>query len=187
MKVLIISGTPKTEGLSCSCVNAVYEGLADAGSSVELIRISDEKLSSCVMCDEGWGDCLKLHTCRFGNDGFTNIQKKIAEANAIAIVTPVYWGDMSEAMKGFFDKFRRCEATRGDEGALAGKPVLLVVSPGGSGNGMISCLEQLERLCHHLHAKIFDYIGVNRWNREYKLMSIKAASKAMVSSIKKNE
>lgn len=94
---------------------------------------------------------------------------------------------MSEAMKGFFDKFRRCEATRGDEGALAGKPVLLVVSPGGSGNGIINCLEQLERLYHHLHAKIFDYIGVNRWNREYKLISIKAAAKTMVSSIKTNE
>jgi len=39
MKVLIIPGTPKTEGLSCSCVNAVYEGLADAGSTVELIRM----------------------------------------------------------------------------------------------------------------------------------------------------
>jgi len=78
MKVLIISGTPKTEGLSCSCANAVYEGIVEAGSSVELIRISDEKLASCVMCDEGWGDCLKQHTCRFGDDGFTDIQKKIA-------------------------------------------------------------------------------------------------------------
>lgn len=187
MNVLIISGTPKTEGLSCSCTDAVVEGLADAGSSVELIRISDEKLSSCVMCDDGWGDCLKLHTCRFGNDGFTAIQNKFAEADAIVIVTPVYWGDMSEAMKGFFDKFRRCEATRGDQGAIAGKPVLLVVSPGGSGNGMISCLGQLERLCHHLHAKIFDYIGVNRWNREYKLIAIKAAAKAMVASMKTKE
>lgn len=184
MKVLIISGTPKTEGLSCACAEAVNEGLIEAGVSVEMIRISDKKLSNCVMCDDGWGDCLKQHTCRFGGDGFTAIQKKISEADAVAIVTPVCWGDMSEALKAFFDKFRRCEATRGDEGALAGKPVLLIVSPGGSGNGMISCLEQMERLCRHLHAKIFDYIGVNRWNREYKLITIKAAAKAMASSIK---
>lgn len=183
MKVLIISGTPKTEGLSCSCVDAVHDGVIESGASVEVIRLCDEKLSNCAMCDEGWGDCRDKHICRFGDDGFSAIQQKIVEANAIAIVTPVYWGDMTEAMKGFFDRFRRCEAIRGDEGALAGKPVLLVVSPGGSGGGMISCLEQIERLSHHLRAKIFDYIGVNRWNQEYKFVAIKAAAKAM-SSIK---
>jgi multimeric flavodoxin WrbA len=184
MKILIISGTPKTEGLSCSCVAAVLEGVQDSGASVEVIRLSDGKLSNCAMCEDGWGDCYDKHICRFGNDGFSTIQKKIAEADAVAIVTPVYWGDMTEAMKCFFDRFRRCEAIKGDEGALAGKPVLLVVSPGGSGNGMISCLEQMERLSHHLHAKIFDFIGVNRWNREYKLIAIKAGAKAMVSSLK---
>lgn len=181
MKVLIISGTPKTEGLSCSCVDAVRDGVLESGASVEVIRLCDEKLSHCVVCDEGWGECRDKHICSFGDDGFSSIQQKIQNANAVAIVTPVYWGDMSETMKSFFDRFRRCEAIRGEEGALAGKSVLLVVSPGGSGNGMISCLQQLERLSQHLHAKIFDFIGVNRWNREYKLVAIKAAAKVMSS------
>ena len=73
---------------------------------------------------------------------------------------------------------------KGDKGAIAGKPVLLIASPGGSGNGLISCLDQMERLCHHLHANIFDYIGVNRWNRDYKLVAISEAAAAMVHANK---
>lgn len=185
MKLIIISGTPKTEGLCCSCVNAACEGAKKAGAEVEIVRLCDHKIACCAMCSDGWGTCRESHTCTFGGDGFSDIQKKLADADAVVLDTPVYWGDMTEAMKAFFDRFRRCEAFRGEDGAIAGKPVLLVASPGGSGNGMISCLEQLERLCHHLHARIFDYIGVNRWNYAYKLPAIEEAAAAMSRALQK--
>jgi hypothetical protein len=38
----------------------------------------------------------------------------------------------------------------------------------------------MERLCRHMDAAIFDFIGVNRWNREYKLLAIEQAAAAMV-------
>jgi len=91
---------------------------------------------------------------------------------------------MTEVMKSFFDRFRRCEAIKGESGAMAHKPVLLIASPGGSGNGMISCFEQLERLCRNLNASIFDFIGVNRWNKDYKLIAISDAAATMVRTIK---
>ena len=181
MRFLVISGTPKHEGVCDSCVRAVCEGAETEGVAVEVARVCDWSIARCAICEDGWGDCLRKHTCRFGDDGFTDLQKKIAQSEAIALVTPVYWWEMTESMKAFFDRFRRCEAPRGDEGAMAGKPVLLVASPGGSGNGMLSCLEQMERLCKHLRARIFDYIGVNRWNKEYKLVAIRSAAKAMAS------
>jgi multimeric flavodoxin WrbA len=181
MRFLVISGTPKHEGLCDSCVRAVCEGAETEDVAVEVARVCDGSIARCAICEDGWGDCLRKHTCRFGDDGFTDLQIKIAQADVIALVTPVYWWEMTESMKAFFDRFRRCEATRGDKGAVAGKPVLLVASPGGSGNGMLSCLEQMERLCKHLRARIFDYIGVNRWNKEYKLVAIRSAAKAMAS------
>lgn len=183
MKVIIISGTPKSEGLCFSCINAALAGVQKAGAECEVIKLCDYELARCKMCGDGWGTCLKEHTCSFGDDGFTEIQKKISEAEAIILATPVYWGDMTEAMKAFFDRFRRCEAIKGEKGAIAGKPVLLIASPGGTGNGMISCLEQMERMCHHLNAKIYDFIGVNRWNKEYKLIAINEAAVSMIRSI----
>ena len=88
---------------------------------------------------------------------------------------------MSEAMKAFFDRYRRCEATKGENSALRGKQVLLVASPGGTGNGMVSCFEQMERLCRHLKAEVFDFVGVNRWNSAYKLVAIGSAAAALAS------
>ena len=184
MKVIILSGTPKQEGLCCSCVDAAITGSQKAGAECEVIRLCDYKLIRCAMCNDGWGTCRDEHTCCYGDDGFTEIQQKLKTADAIILDTPVYWGDMSEVMKAFFDRFRRCEAIKGEKGAIAGKPVILIASPGGSGNGMISCLEQMDRLCRHLNAKIFDYIGVNRWNKDYKLAAIRDAAATMVSANK---
>jgi len=184
MKVIIISGTPKSEGLCCACEQAALTGATRAGADCELIKLCDYKLARCAVCGDGWGTCREEHTCIYGEDGFSEIQKKLLEADAVILDTPVYWGDMTESMKAFFDRFRRCEAMKGENGAIAGKPVLLIASPGGTGNGMISCLEQMERLSHHLRAKIFDYIGVNRWNKDYKLVTISEAAAAMVNSIK---
>jgi multimeric flavodoxin WrbA len=185
MKVLVVSGTPKREGLCFSCVNAASEGAIKAGADCEVVRLLDYRLARCAVCEDGWGTCLNEHVCQFGDDGFDEIQNKLKAADAVILVTPVYWGEMTEIMKAFFDRFRRCEALKREAGALFGKPVLLIASPGGSGNGMVSCFEQMERLCRSLGAKIFDYVGVNRWNREYKLVTIGEAAAAMVRSIQK--
>jgi multimeric flavodoxin WrbA len=184
MKVVILSGTPKNDGLCHSCVNAAAAGVQKAGADCEVIKLSDYKLVRCAMCGDGWGTCREGHVCAFGNDGFAEIQKKLMDADAVILDTPVYWGDMTEVMKSFFDRFRRCEAIKGDKGAIANKSVLLIASPGGSGNGLISCLEQMERLCRHLNANIYDFIGVNRWNKEYKLTAISEAASSIVRNIK---
>ncbi|MDR3643780.1 MAG: flavodoxin family protein [Clostridia bacterium] len=184
MKVLIISGTPKREGLCCSCIDAAFDGARSAGADCEVVRLCDYPLARCAVCADGWGTCREEHVCSHGDDGFAEIQKKMMDADALILDTPVYWGDMTEVMKAFFDRFRRCEAMKGEKGAIAGKSVLLIASPGGSGNGMISCLEQMERLSRHLSARIFDYIGVNRWNSGYKLVTIRQAAAAMVGAAK---
>jgi len=185
VKVLIISGTPKHEGLCHSCVQSALEGVKTSAGDCEIVNLHDAKLRVCAMCNDGWGTCREEHVCSFGDDGFTAIQEKIAAADALVLVTPVYWGDMTESMKGFFDRYRRCEAMKGENCALRGKQILLVASPGGSGNGMVSCFEQMERLCRQLRAEIFDFVGVNRWNSEYKLPTIKAAASALVTQGRK--
>jgi len=181
MKVLIVSGTPKREGLCFSCVQSAREGVLRAGGDCEIANLREAGLKRCAVCDDGWGSCRQEHVCRFGDDGFNELQGKLALADALILITPVYWGDMSETMKAFFDRYRRCEATKGDSSALHGKQVLLIASPGGTGNGMVSCFEQMERLCRHLKAEIFDFVGVNRWNQEYKIETIRAAAAALAA------
>ena len=185
MKFAVLSGNPKETGLCRAATGAAIQGAREGGA--EVIEATMEKIIRCQICGDGWGACLGSHACAFGGDGFAELQSLIHSADAVALVTPVYWGECAEGLKGFMDRLRRCEnrmRRREGEGALCGKPVLLIASPGGSGNGALSCLAQMERFCQHTGALVFDMIAVNRWNSDYKRAAIHAAARAIASGRK---
>ncbi|MDR1947765.1 MAG: flavodoxin family protein [Spirochaetaceae bacterium] len=183
MKYLIVSGNPKSDGLCYSVTEQLIRGAKDGGAETDVLIV--EKLARCHVCGDGWGTCREKHSCAFGGDGFNDAQERIRNSDQFCFITPVYWGEMAEALKGFLDRLRRCEF--GQSGALSGKQILLVASPGGTGNGMLSCLEQMDRFCRHTGAVIFDYIGINRWNHDYKKGAAYAAAKAMASGRRAGE
>jgi multimeric flavodoxin WrbA len=185
MKLLILSGNPKKDGLCQSIAEAVKKGAADAQADVEEVRLADMKIARCYVCGNGWGPCRDKHICSFGSDGFDEVSEKISAADAVAIVTPVYWSEVSEALKSFLDRFRRCNF--GTSGRLSGKQVLIVTSAGGTGNGILPCQEELDRFCRHTGAEIFDSIGVNRWNSDYKREAAYKAAQAMASGRKNGD
>jgi multimeric flavodoxin WrbA len=177
MKLLILSGNPKTDGLCQSVIDAVAEGARSGGADVEEVRLCDMTIERCHVCEDGWGVCRNEDYCIFGNDGFDDVAAQVLEADVVALATPVYWHESSEALKSFIDRFRRCYF--GAAGPFAGKQVLLIASAGGTGNGILPCLQQLERFCQHTGAEVFDMIGINRWNNDYKREAARAAGKAI--------
>jgi multimeric flavodoxin WrbA len=179
MNVMVISSSPNNDGLTAACAAAAAEGARLAGGDVDEVRLNELQVSACQVCDRGWGTCLSEHACEKADD-FQLIHARVRQADAYVIVTPVYWGEMSESAKALTDRLRRCEATLGEGSRLAGKPVIAVAAAGGSGGGMITCLASMERWTQHTHARIFDLIPVNRWTREYKLVTIREAARAMV-------
>jgi len=185
MKICILSGNPKTDGLCQSVIEEAKLGAVEGGAEVDEIRLCDSKLIRCQVCDGGWGTCRNENYCRYGNDGFNGFKDRIQASDAIIMVTPVYWGEMSETLKSFIDRLRRCEFN--NSGVLRDKQVLIVASPGGSGNGLLSCLEQMDRFCRHTGAIIFDYIGINRWNNDYKKSAVRSAARAIASGRKNGE
>lgn len=183
MNFLVISGNPKKDGLCFSVMDEILRGASDGGAKTQVL--STAGMEKCRCCGNGWGTCREDNHCSFGDDGFNEAQEAVKNADAICMISPVYWGEMSEDLKCFLDKLRRCEF--GQQGALSGKSVLLVASPGGTGNGMLSCLEQMDRFCRHTGAVIFDYIGVNRWNSDYKREAVYSAAKVMAEGRKAGE
>ncbi len=180
MNILILSSSPNNDGLTAACAEAALEGARQAGGKAEALNLNDLQVGMCQACERGWGTCLEKHECQVEDD-FQALHRRAAEADATILVTPVYWGEMSESAKAFTDRLRRCEATRASESCLAGKPVIAVAAAGGSGGGMISCLASMERWIDHVRARKWDLIPVNRWSREYKLDAIRAAARAMVA------
>ncbi len=179
MNILVIHTSPNHDGLTAACATAAAEGARAGGAEVEVVRLNDLGVGLCQACDNGWGTCRTAHACQV-EDGFQAVHAKVCAAEALALVTPVYWGERSESAKAFTDRFRRCEATRGDASCLAGKYVLAVAAAGGSGGGMITCLASMERWIAHTRARVWDLIPVNRWSREYKLTTIREAAQALV-------
>lgn len=175
---LILSASPNTDGLTAACVEAALAGFADAGAQARHYNLCKLSIARCMQCGNGWGQCLTDHLCVISDD-IGLVQRDLGEELGVVIVTPVYYGEMAESAKCLFDRLRRCEATRGEASALAGKPVLAVAAAGGSGNGVASCLASMERLTQHLRGQVADLIGITRRSRAYKLETIHSAAIAL--------
>ena len=186
MKIMVLMSSPNKDGLTAACARAAARGIRSAGYEVFLVRINDLSIGRCQACDNGWGTCRQEHRCQVEDD-FQGLHGRMAEADGLVIVTPVYWGDLSESAKAFTDRLRRCEATREQgQSLLHAKPILAVAAAGGTGNGMITCLLNMERWIQHVQARTFDLIPVNRWSRTYKLTAIRAAGKAMAEELQES-
>lgn len=181
MNILVVYSSPNDDGLTAACSAAAVEGAREAGADVEEVRLNDLDVGMCAACNNGWGTCRTAHECQV-KDGFQALHARICAADALILVTPVYWGEMSESAKALTDRLRRCEATQRDESCLAGKPVIAVAAAGGSGNGTITCLLSMERWAQHVRAKVWDLITVKRWTREHKLVAIREAARSMVAA-----
>lgn len=185
MKICILSGNPKKDGLCQSVINSAREGAMEGNAEVDEIRLCEYKLLRCQVCGNGWGPCRDQNICTFGNDGFDDILARIKACDALVLATPVYWGETSELLKCFLDRLRRCEFS--GEDLLRNKQALMIASAGGSGNGVLTCLEQMDRFCRQSGMVIFDYMVINRWNNDYKKQAVWSAAKAMAEGRQNGE
>lgn len=179
--ILVIWSSPNDEGLTAACARAAERGIQKAGCECRLVKLNACCIGACRACGNGWGTCRDEHECCV-KDGFQELHEDVRKAEAIVAVTPVYWGDMSESAKNFFDRLRRCDARLGEASALHGKLFLAVAAAGGSGNGTLSCLTQCERLAGHLGMRMFDAIPVKRFTRDYQLDTIENAAAALAGA-----
>ena len=176
---LIITASPNTDGLTAACGQAAFGGITSAGGAAEIIDISAAKLEACKICGNGWGACRSEGKCII-DDLLPTLVDKIREADGVFLVTPVYWQQPSERMKYFLDRFRRCEAFKGENGAAYGKTIDIVAAAGGSGNGPAQCIAEIEQWCRHVGAVPADRVGITRFTREPMLEAIKDAGVRMV-------
>lgn len=59
--------------------------------------------------------------------------------DAYVFITPVYFHEMSESAKTFFDRLKRCDAFN-DDSKIKGKKIVCIACAGGSGSGTVTDL-----------------------------------------------
>jgi len=184
MKVIGIQTSPNEDGLTATMAQMALDGARAAGATTEFIHLCKMNLESCRQCENGWGLCRREGQCIIEDD-FADVRRRMSEPDALVICTPVYFGDVSEVTKAFFDRLRRCERST-ESSQLKGTPVLSIAAAGGGGGGGPTTLVTLERYYAVLGWPVFDGLIVTRRSREYMLVAARAAGEKMVKHIEQN-
>jgi len=77
----------------------VLDGAADAGAEVDLIDLTDLRITPCIACDS----CSLDGACVFDDD-FTAAYARMIEADALVFASPVYVDGVTGQMKIFIDR-----------------------------------------------------------------------------------
>ncbi len=108
-KVAVVWSSPNKDGLTASAKDSIVRGMADAGVQIEEIHLNSRNLEHCRACGNGWGSCNKTGSCVI-HDDFADIYQTLREADGIVWISAVYWSELTECFKAFFDRLRRCDA-----------------------------------------------------------------------------
>lgn len=184
MKALILSFSanqvnedsyiPNKIGLTFSCVEECEEELKKLGIEVEHICMNKKNIKKCLACGKrGWGICLEEHIC-IQKDDFNEIYEHMNDFDAYIFVTPVYFWEMSESAKTFFDRLKRCDAFN-DNSKIKEKKIICIACAGGSGNGTEATLKSFDILNHFLKTEMIGRIPVTKANFESQKEEIKRA------------
>ncbi len=173
-KVTVIWSSPNVDGLTASAKKRFIDGLNTSGVQVDEIHLNRKKIEHCRACGNGWGTCNRKGSCVIQDD-FAEVYQSLKDADGIVWVSAVYWSDMTECFKAFFDRLRRCDAAHNR--FLAEKRCVLIACAGGTGRGALECLTQLERGLTHMGMRAYDRIPVVRYNRDYMLPALTEAGK----------
>ena len=101
MKVLGINGSPRIGGNTDILFDKVLEGAKSKGAIVEKIILNKLKFSPCQECDNMPSDdaCLV-------KDDMQDIYRKIKEADALVLASPIFFGSLSAQAKMMIDRFQ---------------------------------------------------------------------------------
>lgn len=101
MKILVLTGSPHVRGTTALLADEFCLGAQEGEHEVTRFDICKTKVNSCLGCDfcqANEGKCVH-------NDGMTAIYPHLLEADAVALVTPLYYFGMTAQIKSAIDRF----------------------------------------------------------------------------------
>jgi multimeric flavodoxin WrbA len=104
MKVLAFNGSPRRNCNTAVLLNHTLDGAASQGAEIELIHLYDFNYKGCISCFA----CKRIGGKSYGrcavNDDLTPILKKVEEADAIILGSPIYLGAVVGEMRSFIER-----------------------------------------------------------------------------------
>ena len=101
---MAFNGSPRKEWNTATLLKKALEGASSQGAETDLIHLYDLNYKGCISCfacktkgNESYGRCAV-------KDDLTPFFKKVVEADAIILGSPVYFGTVSGEMRSFMER-----------------------------------------------------------------------------------
>lgn len=118
MKVILVNGSPHTNGCTYTALRVIEEVLQQNGIETEIFQTGNQPLAGCIGCNA----CLKNGKC-FRDDCVNSFVEKAKTADGFVFGTPVHYASASGSITSFLDR-----AFYGKGSVFQGKPGASVVS-----------------------------------------------------------
>lgn len=99
MRVIIINGSPRAQGITAATLHRLEQELFDNGVEVEFYNLGELNISHCLGCCS----CYKTGHCCI-NDDAERLSEIINKADGVVLGSPTYASNVSGIMKDFIDR-----------------------------------------------------------------------------------
>ena len=120
MKVLLVNGSPNTEGCTFTALSEIAGALEKHEIDSEVFQIGTKPVHGCVACRK----CGKLGKCVFEDDVCNELAQKIRDSDGLIIGSPVYFSGPNGALCALLDRVFYSTM----RGAFTHKPAAAIVS-----------------------------------------------------------
>lgn len=99
MKVLMINGSPRTEGNTAVALREMEKVFHEEGIEVEIVSVGKKPIRGCIAC----GACAKTGKCVF-DDLVNEIAPKFEECDGLIVGSPVYYASANATLIALLDR-----------------------------------------------------------------------------------
>ena len=134
-KIIIIDGGPRKNMNTAKLLQRFAEGAKSAGNDIEVktVRLSDFDYKGCMSCMACKLKGKASTICRF-RDALTPVLEEIAQADGLALGSPIYFGEVTGQMRAFLERLAFPWLSYNDYSLTAPKrmPVVLIETMNGT-------------------------------------------------------
>ena len=153
MKALLINGSPHQKGNTAVALAEIAKTLEAEGIGTETFWIGAKPVRGCVAC----GGCAEKGRCIFADDAANALGEKVADADAVVVGSPVYYGQPNGALLAILQR-----VLFSHRDAVAGKPVATVaICRRGGATAAFQCLNMPFQMLNCV------IVGSQYWNIAY--------------------
>lgn len=168
MKIIVICGSPRSEGNTEIMSEAFVDGAKDQGHEVEMIHLGNKAVAPCLGCEY----CFSHDGVCVQKDDMKDILNTLDGADMIVFASPIYWFSVSAQIKCVIDRLY----ARARKGFTIKNAALLLNS---ASDGVYqSAIVMFEEICAYLEWEnkgIVTAFGMNQKGAMKKTSGVKRA------------